>query len=742
MNCTNCLIEKKFDVNTMNKNASLMVVGNGYLGVRAAFEENYPEQTRGLYVAGIYNKAPGDASTEIVNLPDVCGMKIEIDGQAFNLFNGQTHSYRRELNLFTGECTRSIEWENEQGKRFSFVFSRFASKVTNHLIASKVTITCMNETAELTIHTGIDGQETNHGKQHTAEKDVRITDGDIMQGLYQTIESGHEIGMATRCTATSGDQDFYAGNRQLMARYKGTLTPGITYSVEKLSAVHTTLESEQPLVDSVAMIQSLAGVSYQTLRDQSAEKWQTVWASKAITLTSENPFDQLAIHFATYHLEIMTPFHDRRMSVAAKGLTGEGYKGHVFWDTELFIAPFHLYTDADNMKRLLTYRYMHLQGAFNKAKRNGYEGALFPWESAFTGEEETPEFAAINIKTGKRQPVASAAAEHHIVADIAFATVQYYLASQDHDFMKKEGLTLLKETSRFWISRTTERNGQLVINNVIGPDEYTEYIDNNAYTNYLAYYNVQQTLHYMEKYGDTDQELIKRGNDFLEKLYLPKPNDEQIIPQDDQFLSRPCIDLSKYKQSQGSQGILLDYSRHEVNEMQILKQADLVMLFYLMPNLFSEAVVKKNLCFYEQRTIHDSSLSKAIHAIVANRCGDKEAAYRFFQEACMIDLGGNPHSSDAGIHAASLGSLWLATIFGFAGISIAGEQLAIHPDLPAAWQAVRFPLQWHREQLVITLSHDKIVVSKTSATPMTIIIAGEACELVNLIEKKIPRGQV
>ncbi len=737
MNLTNRLIEKKFDLNTINKYATLMVVGNGYLGIRAALEENYPEQTRGFYVAGIYNKAPGDASTEIVNLPDVCGMKIEIDGQTFSLLNGKTHSYNRQLDLATGECVRTIEWENEYGKKFSFVFRRFASKQQLHLIGSKLTVTCLNDHADITIHAGIDGQETNHGKQHTIEKDVRVTDGNLMQGLYQTVESEWEIGIATRCVASCGEQDFYAGNRQLIARNKAKLAPGVAYSVEKLSAVHTTLECEHPCAESVALIQSLGNASYQSLRDQSARSWQSVWDQKSMTLTSTNSFDQLAINFALYHLEIMTPFHDKRMSIAAKGLTGEGYKGHVFWDTELFIAPFHLYTHSDNMKRLLQYRYIHLQGALDKAKRNGYEGALFPWESAFTGEEETPEFAAINIKTGKRQPVASAAAEHHIVADIAYATVQYYLVSQDHTFMKKEGLTLLKETTRFWVSRTTEKNGRLMLENVIGPDEYTEYIDNNAYTNYLAYYNVERTLHYMAHFGDTDRELVARAKDFLERLYLPKPNNELIIPQDDQFLSKPCIDLSQYKESQGSQGILLDYSRHEVNELQVLKQADLVMLFYLMPDLFSEEIVKQNLFFYEQRTIHDSSLSKAIHAIVAIRCGEKEAAYQFFQEACLIDLGGNPHSSDTGIHAAALGSLWLATVFGFAGISITDEKLAIHPNLPAAWKEMRFPLQWHKEQLVITLSHDKIEVSKSSGTPLTVIIAGEVCEFVDRIEKKI-----
>jgi hypothetical glycosyl hydrolase len=365
-----------------------------------------------------------------------------------------------------------------------------------------------------------------------------------------------------------------------------------------------------------------------------------------------------------------------------------------------------------------------LEQAKEKAQLNGYEGALFPWESAFSGEEETPEFAAINIRTGIRQKVASAIAEHHIVADIAFAVVKYFENTKDEDFMKKEGLSLLKETSRFWLSRAVEEDGQFSIKDVIGPDEYTEHIDNNAYTNYMAYFNVKQTLFFMGKYGDQDGELIERGNDFLNRLYLPVPNKGGIIPQDDTFLNKPEIDLAKYKETQGSQAILLDYSRQEVNEMQILKQADTVMLLYLFPDLFPADIVAKNLHYYEKHTIHDSSLSKAIHAIVAARCGDMEAAYRFFQEACLIDLGPNPHSSDEGIHAASLGAVWLAGVFGFANIILKNNTLSINPKLPAEWSKMSFPFYCRGSRLEILLTPNQVAVTLISGPALTVEING------------------
>jgi hypothetical glycosyl hydrolase len=245
---------------------------------------------------------------------------------------------------------------------------------------------------------------------------------------------------------------------------------------------------------------------------------------------------------------------------------------------------------------------------------------------------------------------------------------------------------------------------------------------------------VEQALYFMDKFGDIAHVLMDRGQDFLNHLYLPKPNEHLIIPQDDTFLSKPVIDLTRYKENQGSQGILLDYSRHEINEMQILKQADVVMLLYLFPELFPGEVVKKNLHYYEEHTIHDSSLSKAIHAIVAARCGENEKAYRFFQEACLIDLGPNPHSSDEGLHAASLGAIWLAAIFGFANLSFKNNRLILNPKLPASWSELTFPLHFRGTSLTISLTHQKIKLTKVEGPEITVEVNGEEIRVSDKIE--------
>ncbi|MBC1388952.1 glycoside hydrolase family 65 protein [Listeria welshimeri] len=717
------IIEKEFALNYLNKYGSQMTVGNGYLGVRGALEEEYPEQVRGMYVAGIYNRPSGSTSSELVNLPDVTRFQVMLDDEVFSMQAGKVHAYERYLDMNTGELIRKITWESSNGKHYQLNFYRFASKVAKHIIAAKVEITPLSENTRVKVKTGIDAQQTNFGTQQLAESSLRIFDEKLMVGEYETIESKQRITVATK---VSEKGIFTAKNRQLMTDVEQKVTANQTFTLEKISLVKTSLDE----VDT-----EFPNTTYAELKLTSEAAWQDFWAHASVRVESTNDFDQFALDFACYHLEIMTPKNDFRCSVGAKGLTGEGYKGHVFWDTEIFIMPFFLYNQPEIAKQLLQYRYLHLKEAKEKALKNGYKGALYPWESAFTGEEETPEFAAINIRTGTRQKVASAISEHHLVADIAYAVCEYEAATSDAQFMVEYGAELLLETAEFWISRATSRNGRLEILDVIGPDEYTEHIDNNTYTNYMAHYNVKKALEWNKE--NTDFEA--RAKKFLENLYLPVANESGLIPQDDTFLQKDWINLDKYKAAQGTQGILLDYSRQEVNELQILKQADLVMLFYLFPKMFKAEMVKENLRYYEERTIHDSSLSKAIHAIVENRVGNREQAYQFFQEACLIDLGSEPHSSDDGLHAASLGAIWLAVVFGFAGMDTSGELLEITPNLPDTWKSIAFEFVWKGEQITVKMMPNTLQLSKSTKTVLELNIYGEKQQLTDILTINLER---
>jgi hypothetical glycosyl hydrolase len=722
------LKEPKFSSHTLNKFATLMAAGNGYLGLRACHEEAYTDQTRGLYLAGFYHRSSAMETTELVNLPDVLQMRIELDGDIFTLLSGTVIAYQRELNFANGELCRFIEWLAPNGRRYRIECQRFLSSARQPLVCSKIAITPLDDDAAVTVSTGIDATQTNAGRQHLDESSVRVFEQRYLQGRYPTQDGSSEVVISSYCeTSAETSSSFFAKNRRLTQHCSARVAKGETFRMAKTSWISCSLDEDfDSATCSERSLKNLTEcilLGYERLLAESAQVWRSMWQRSRVDIESDNPQDQIALDFALYHLFAMTPTHSERCSIAAKGLTGEGYKGHIFWDTEVFLLPFHLMTQPDVARQLLSYRWHNLPGAKAKALQNNYAGALFPWESAWSGEEETPEFAAINIRTGLRQKVASALAEHHLVADIAWAVDAYYQATRDKAFMHERGVTLLMETARFWISRAVEVNGRLELHDVIGPDEYTEHVNNNAYTNYLAYHNVELALHY----ATTDEAFTRQAEDFLQRLWLPAADANQLIEQDDTFFSKPSIDLGKYKTQQGSQAILLDYSRAEVNEMQILKQADVVMLTYMLPWLFTPRQLEVNLDYYEPRTIHDSSLSKAIHGIVAARCGRVTQAYRFWQQACLIDLGEDPHGCDDGIHAAATGAIWLGAVQGFAGLTVERGELHLNPRLPKEWHSLTVPFCWQGASARLTLTHEQINITATQ--PLSVHFGGRRVDI-------------
>lgn len=712
----------QFDEEMLNKEAALMTTGNGYLGVRGVHEEKYRNQDRGFFVRGIFDRTVGTEAAELVNLPDITELELRINGELFSLNSPQVTDYQRFLDLSTGELIRSLKWQTEQGDRFKIINKRIVSQKNKEQIAFQLIVEPLDNDCEISVKTGIDGQVSNGGNQHLIERDIRVYDERVLVAEYETIESHLTLGLAMRLNKRG---IISAKNRKVQTSIQEACQKNAPFIFEKVVYIFSSLENDYP--QEAVKKAAEREIPYEQIAKTVKDSWDDFWSEHRVVIDSQNTFDQLALDFCCYHLQIMTP-DDPQFSVAAKGLTGEGYKGHVFWDTEIFILPFFLHNEPAIAKNLLKYRYFRLAGAKEKARQNNYLGALFPWESALTGYEETPKYAAINIRTGKRQIISSAVAEHHIVADIAYAVMDLYQTTTDQDFMDQYGKPLLKETALFWISRGVEVNGRIEIHDVIGPDEYTEHVDNNAYTNYLAAYNVRSALD--QQVGD--EKLQQQFAHFLDKLYLPTINEVGLIPQDDTFLSKPVIDLSKYKEQAGNQLILTDYSRQEVIDQQILKQADLVMLFYLQPHLFDFETIKKNLYYYEDRTIHDSSLSKAIHAIVAARINEAEWAYEMFQAACRIDLNDRPHTSDEGIHGAALGAVWLAAIFGFAGIT-KGEILEINPQLPKAWKKIKFHFYWKDETITIQMTQDAILLTKNSKAKLPIMIEGQEY----LLEEKL-----
>ena len=731
--------EIKFEEKYIGKTEAIFALGNGYIGLRSANEERYLNEKRDLFISGTFNKANKNEVTELPNVADVTEIEILINGKHLMLNASNNKEYVKYLNLKTGELNRTFVYLDEEGNEYSLKFNRFVAQDRLHVIVNRVEITPLSKTANIRFISGINGQVTNTGSQHFNEGEKRVYEYKYIQMLQETSESCITfIQNSAHNIYINGDKieekpELSIDRRKVTISNNYDLTQGQTLVIEKFSNIYTTRDTtsenltiEQIRDASLDEIKEISNMSYEILFNSNKEVWSSYWNDQNIVIEG-NDYDQLAIRFAQYHLKVMTPSHDNRCGIAAKGLSGEGYKGHSFWDTEIFILPFYTYSKPEIARKLLEYRYLSIGGARKKAKDNGYEGAMYPWESAWLEDGEvTPVWGAVDIVTGKSTKIWSGFIEQHITSDITFAIWQYYMVTNDEDFMEKYGYEIMFDTAIFWASRLErdEIKQRYHINEVIGPDEYKEHVDNDAFTNWLAYWTIETAINYYNKLKESDSEVIRKLESKLSlqnamenwttklpKIYLPEPRDlDNVIPQNDTFLSLEDIDLTKYKNQEHIGSMFKDYNLDQVNKIQVVKQADVVMLLYLLEHKFSKEVKKANYDYYEKRTLHDSSLSLSTHSILASDIDEKDLAYKLFQEATKIDLGENMKTSDHGIHAASLGGLWQIVVNGFGGLRMVGGNLRINPKLPENWSRLSFSFMWKGNKLDIELTKEGIKI--------------------------------
>ncbi len=747
--------EDVFDERYLSKCESIFAQGNGYLGVRNALEEPYLGETRNTFVSGTFNKAAEELVTELPNAADMTGFDIIIDGHALNLTQGNLRSYERTLNLKNGETVRKITWESREGTVHQAVFRRFVSLKNEHLMVHSIDLT-FDRGVSLQFATGMDGTVTNGGAQHFRNISCRLYSGREMEYLAQTRESGiwfvHHAVVNVNVPASTIP---LMRGRKLKLLHKLQPKAGETIHIEKISLIRTSRDPqyegvpEERIVDLLKRdgqeeLRRLEGRTYEELKRESEEEWQRYWDSSDIRIEG-NDFDQLAIRFALYHLRIMANPHDSRVGVAAKGLTGEGYSGHSFWDTEMFILPYYICSHPEFARSLLEYRYKILGGARRKAKEMGYEGALYPWECAWIDDGEvTPRYGGADVVTGQPIIFLTGEIEHHISADVAYAVNEYYQVTGDQDYMDRYGYEIILDTALFWSSRVTynQEKDRYDILDVIGPDEYKEHVDNNAYTNYMAAWNMQQALEILDELPEKNRELYRKlgrklnlehireqVTDCLRKLYLPRPDENGIIEQFEGYQKLRYIDLKKYKESDEVMTIYRDYGTEEMNKLMMSKQADLVMLMFALDTLFDDETRKKNFVYYEERTIHDSSLSKCIHAILANDLGMHDMARSMYEDAIRIDLGPYMGSSGDGIHSAATGGIWEVTVMGYGGVRMEGDLVRIAPKLPVEWTELDFPLVIHGNPLRVSASHEKVTVENRGSGAVRLILMDKVKEI-------------
>lgn len=748
------IAEPEFDPTALGKGEACFALGNGYLGLRSATEEAYPGETRDLLVAGSFDRFSAEEVTELPNAADMTNIELFLNGERFDLTQGELLYYNRELNLKTGLLRRVVMWEAPSGGCYALKFERIVSLKRLHTIVLRMTL-IPEADVTLRVRSGIDGRRTNDGSQHFTEGMTRFYEKKFLQYSPRTLQSDilfvHDAvhRLTLDGVETEPEPDINILRRRMFSDFTLRVRAGETLILEKYANVCTARDREFAGMKPDALRERALELLKEDLRAgfdviaaESAECWRAnVWDRAPVEICGPEK-DQCALRFAQYHMQIMTPAHDNRMNIGAKGLTGEGYKGHTFWDTEIFLLPYFIFTMPEVARSLLEYRYLSLPGAHAKARRNGYDGAQFPWESAWLDDGEvTPEYLGTDIHTGTPIKVWSGLIEIHVTSDVAFGVWQYYACTGDRDYMERCGYELIFDCAKFWVSRLEPgEDGKLHIRDVVGPDEFKEHVDDNAFTNYMARWTMLTAAEYAkelrenmpEKYAELDEKLglsalLPRWEESAASIYLTSPNEEGVLPQDSTYLTLPQVDLSKYKAQAHVGGIYKDYNQEQINGMQVSKQADVMALFFLLEDWFSPEVKRASWDYYAPRTLHDSSLSLSTHSVLASDIGDTAEGYALFRRACDIDLGnGDAHSSDAGIHAAACGGLWQCAVYGFGGLRMVGGKLRISPRLPKEWSRLRYALNWQGRRLTVTVTPEAVdIENETDGASVELEVEGK-----------------
>ncbi|HSJ87046.1 MAG TPA: glycoside hydrolase family 65 protein [Anaerolineales bacterium] len=703
------IVEDSFHPEKQHHKETVFTIGNGYLSTRGAFEENHPGDRRATFLHGVFDDVPV-VFTELVNAPDWLEMEIYLDGEHFRLFEGELLSFTRTLDLYTATLRRDVRWQSPRGNITHFIFERFASLADEHLCAIRVMIVPENYSGRVEVRTGINGEADNLGFKHWEWLDQGMR-GQEAWLLTQTRVTKIELGAAVHLSVTAGGQRsrmkrWDAHNHPTLVAY-ADVEAGQVVDVNKYITYYTSREGVTPLKSAQAGLRRAARKDWSQLWEEHRQAWQAEW-DRCDVLIEGDEEAQLAIRFNLFQLLIAAPRHDEHVNLGAKTLSGYGYRGHSFWDTEIFMLPFFIYVRPEIARLLLSYRWHNLAGAKAKAEANGYRGAQYPWESAATGEEVTPTWVPSPWDRTKLIRIWTGDIEIHISADVALGMWKYWQATGDDQFMFERGAEVILETARFWSSRAewNQDSQRYEIRDIIGPDEYHDHVDNNAYTNALARWNLQTALaiqswlkteHAAEwetinsRLQLTDEELQKWQH-VIDHIYLPFDPQTKLVEQFQGYFQRRDVNLATLEPRTESVQSL--FGIEGANETQVIKQPDVLMLMYLLPELYGAETVKANYDYYNARTDHTfgSSLGPSIQAIMACKVGDAAGAYEHFMRAARADLFDVRNNAGDGIHGASAGGLWQAVVFGFAGLERIATGWKVNPHLPEKWNRVAFKI--------------------------------------------------
>ncbi|NND74799.1 MAG: glycoside hydrolase family 65 protein [Ilumatobacter sp.] len=735
------LVETEYCDDDLGHTETIFALGNGYLGMRANPEEGRNAHSHGTYLNGFHETwqiqhaedAYGFATTgqTIVNVPDAKLMKLYVDDEPLLLDTADLSEYERSVDFRTGLLTRDLLWRTPSGKRVRVRSTRMVSFVHRHLAMLTFEVTMLDRAAPIVISSQLmnrqDGEDEYHvraaalGEGKDPRKARKFADRVLIPRLQRREEGSVVLGY--RCNNS-----------------KMTLACGYWHDVEATCETHIETSLGDDLAKTVISAHPAAGetvritkyVSYHTSRGVPAEEladrcartleraeaegstklaveqraWLDDYWERADIELHGNDSAQQAIRWNLFQLA-QASARTHEQGIAAKAVTGGGYDGHYFWDTEVYVLPFLAYTDPEAARKMVRFRWKLLPAARERAAILSEQGALYPWRT-INGEEASAYYAA-------------GTAQYHINAAVAFALRRYLEATGDVEFLAHEGAEILVETARLWADLGFySPNGSRAfhIHRVTGPDEYTTVVNDNTYTNMMAQFNLRyaaRTVRFLAEWNRDMFDHVCRSTGLrveeleawdraADAMFIPFDEELEIHPQDSEFLDLEPWDWEGTPHDKYP--LLLHFHPLVIYRHQVLKQADVVLAMFLRSERFSEEQKRRNFDYYDPITTGDSSLSACVQAIVASAVGYEELAVDYFNRALYLDLCDSHGNTSDGVHIASAGGVWAGVVHGFAGMAERGDRLEFSPRLPQAFEGITFQLIRHGSRMRVDLDHD------------------------------------
>lgn len=742
------IIEEGFDAERVKSSESLFSIGNGAMGQRANFEEQYSGETfQGSYIAGIYypdktkvgwwkNGYP-EYFAKVLNAPNWIGIDIEINGMSFDLATcKQVKNFRRELNMKEGIYYRSFEAILPNNIEIAVKVCRFLSLDIDELGVIRFEITPLNGDAKINYKPYIDAG-------------VHNEDANWEEKFWEPLEVTHSQNQAfvtartfkTHFVATTFMQNslFLNGENlsmnpmtvektsdKIQFHYEVNVKKGQTSSIQKLGGYTVSMNHENTQIAAENTIKKGLEAGYYQLLESQKTAWDKIWEMSDITIEGDVKAQQ-GIRFNIFQLNQTYLGKDSRLNIGPKGFTGEKYGGSTYWDTEAYCIPFYMATkDQQVARNLLTYRYNQLDKAIENAEKLGFKNgaALYPMVT-MNGEECHNEWE-ITFE------------EIHRNGAIAFAIFNYYRFTNDYSYIPEKGLEVLIGIARFWHQRATYSTlrNQYVILGVTGPNEYENNVNNNFYTNYLAKWCIDYTIEQIQKVEtEFNADYIRIMNKVklsaaeiqhwkavADNIYFPYSEQHDVYLQQDGFLDKELVKVHDLDKSQ--RPINQKWSWDRILRSPYIKQADTLQGFYFFEDHFTKEQLEKHFDFYEPFTVHESSLSPCVHSIQAAVLGRMEQAYTFYLRTSRLDLDDYNKEVEEGLHITSMAGTWMSIVEGFGGMRVKNNHLHFEPKIPAQWEGYSFKINFRNQILKVSVHQNETNFSLEGDKEITVFVNG------------------